>query len=68
MSAAAGFGLCGAEIHSPGLAFPFGHSPKLSVVVVKKRIATRFFANIGGKTTNPVPGTVIDTEVTRPEW
>ncbi|CAF90296.1 unnamed protein product, partial [Tetraodon nigroviridis] len=44
------------------------YRPKLSVVVVKKRIATRFFARIGGKTVNPPPGTVIDTEVTRPEW
>lgn len=42
--------------------------PKLSVVVVKKRIASRFFSVIGGKMSNPLPGTVIDTEVTRPEW
>uniref|UniRef100_A0A8B9HXL6 Piwi-like protein 1 n=1 Tax=Astyanax mexicanus TaxID=7994 RepID=A0A8B9HXL6_ASTMX len=42
---------------------------KLSrLVVVKKRIASRFFARIDGKLTNPPPGTVIDTEVTRPEW
>ncbi|XP_070820601.1 piwi-like protein 1 [Chaetodon trifascialis] len=47
-----------------------GHDyvPKLSVVVVKKRISTRFFANINGKISNPPPGTVVDTEVTRPEW
>lgn len=42
--------------------------PKLTVVVVKKRICSRFFARIDGKLTNPPPGTVIDTEVTRPEW
>lgn len=42
--------------------------PKLSVVVVKKRISCRFFALFGGKVSNPPPGTVIDTEVTRPEW
>uniref|UniRef100_A0AAR2IH10 Piwi-like protein 1 n=1 Tax=Pygocentrus nattereri TaxID=42514 RepID=A0AAR2IH10_PYGNA len=42
--------------------------PKLTVVVVKKRIASRFFARIDGKLSNPPPGTVIDTEVTRPEW
>ena len=48
--------------------FPVYHRPKLSVVVVKKRIASRFFAFIGGKTVNPPPGTVVDTEVTRPEW
>ncbi|XP_036382654.1 piwi-like protein 1 isoform X1 [Megalops cyprinoides] len=44
------------------------YMPKLSVVVVKKRISTRFFARIDGKLANPPPGTVIDTEVTRPEW
>lgn len=42
--------------------------PKLTVVVVKKRISSRFFTLFGGKTSNPPPGTVIDTEVTRPEW
>uniref|UniRef100_A0A3Q3GWI1 Piwi-like RNA-mediated gene silencing 1 n=1 Tax=Kryptolebias marmoratus TaxID=37003 RepID=A0A3Q3GWI1_KRYMA len=44
------------------------YEPKLSVVVVKKRISSRFFTQIGDKVTNPPPGTVIDTEVTRPEW
>ncbi|KAJ8285840.1 hypothetical protein GJAV_G00031540 [Gymnothorax javanicus] len=44
------------------------YAPKLSVVVVKKRISARFFARIDGKLSNPPPGTVIDTEVTRPEW
>uniref|UniRef100_A0A8C8HBT4 Piwi-like protein 1 n=1 Tax=Oncorhynchus tshawytscha TaxID=74940 RepID=A0A8C8HBT4_ONCTS len=42
--------------------------PKLTLVVVKKRISSRFFARIDGKLTNPPPGTCIDTEVTRPEW
>ncbi|XP_047447719.1 piwi-like protein 1 [Mugil cephalus] len=42
--------------------------PKLTVVVVKKRINTRFFAHIDGKVSNPPPGTVVDMEVTRPEW
>uniref|UniRef100_A0A7N5ZZH6 Piwi-like 1 n=1 Tax=Anabas testudineus TaxID=64144 RepID=A0A7N5ZZH6_ANATE len=47
-----------------------GHDyvPKLSVVVVKKRISSRFFAHINGKVSNPPPGTVVDSEVTRPEW
>ncbi|XP_056586040.1 piwi-like protein 1 [Triplophysa dalaica] len=44
------------------------YEPKLSVVVVKKRLSARFFARIDGKIANPPPGTVIDTEVTRPEW
>ncbi|KAM7391642.1 hypothetical protein PAMP_022319 [Pampus punctatissimus] len=47
-----------------------GHDymPKLSVVVVKKRISSRFFTHINGKVSNPPPGTIIDLEVTRPEW
>ncbi|XP_062855465.1 piwi-like protein 1 isoform X1 [Trichomycterus rosablanca] len=44
------------------------YMPKLTVVVVKKRISSRFFALLESKLTNPPPGTVIDTEVTRPEW
>ncbi|CAL1616189.1 unnamed protein product [Knipowitschia caucasica] len=44
------------------------YMPKLSVVVVKKRINSRFFALINGKVSNPPPGTVVDSEVTRPEW
>ncbi|KAK0153788.1 Piwi-like protein 1 [Merluccius polli] len=42
--------------------------PRLTVVVVKKRVSSRFFAHINGKMSNPPPGTVIDTDVTRPEW
>ncbi|KAM7416297.1 hypothetical protein PAMA_018390 [Pampus argenteus] len=47
-----------------------GHDymPKLSVVVVKKRISSRFFTYVNGKVSNPPPGTIIDSEVTRPEW
>uniref|UniRef100_A0AAX7U8Y4 Piwi domain-containing protein n=1 Tax=Astatotilapia calliptera TaxID=8154 RepID=A0AAX7U8Y4_ASTCA len=44
------------------------YNPKLSVVVVKKRISSRFFAHINGKVSNPPPGTIVDAEVTRPEW
>nr|XP_020644546.1 piwi-like protein 1 [Pogona vitticeps]XP_020644547.1 piwi-like protein 1 [Pogona vitticeps]XP_020644548.1 piwi-like protein 1 [Pogona vitticeps] len=44
------------------------YNPKLTVIVVKKRLNNRFFADIGGRLQNPPPGTVIDTEVTRPEW
>ncbi|KAM9320660.1 piwi-like protein 1 [Gastrophryne carolinensis] len=42
--------------------------PKLTVIVVKKRINARFFAVLGGRLQNPPPGTIVDTEVTRPEW
>ncbi|KAK9519547.1 hypothetical protein VZT92_022271 [Zoarces viviparus] len=44
------------------------YEPKLSVVVVKKRINSRFFAQIHSKVLNPPPGTIVDSEVTRPEW
>ncbi|XP_073404629.1 piwi-like protein 1 [Dendrobates tinctorius] len=44
------------------------YSPKLTVVVVKKRINARFFAVMGGRLQNPPPGTIVDSEVTRPEW
>uniref|UniRef100_A0A8C6V1H9 Piwi-like RNA-mediated gene silencing 1 n=1 Tax=Neogobius melanostomus TaxID=47308 RepID=A0A8C6V1H9_9GOBI len=44
------------------------YAPKLSVVVVKKRINSRFFAHINGKVSNPPPGTIVDSAVTRPEW
>ncbi|XP_035247058.1 piwi-like protein 1 [Anguilla anguilla] len=44
------------------------YMPKLAVVVVKKRISSRFFAMMDRNLSNPPPGTVIDTEITRPEW
>ncbi|XP_034262027.1 piwi-like protein 1 [Pantherophis guttatus] len=44
------------------------YRPKLTVIVVKKRVNSRFFAEMEGKLQNPPPGTVIDLEVTRPEW
>ncbi|KAM4796588.1 piwi-like protein 1 [Rhinophrynus dorsalis] len=44
------------------------YNPKLTIIVVKKRINARFFAHIGGRPQNPPPGTIVDLEVTRPEW
>lgn len=45
------------------------YKPKKAFIVVKKRISTRLFAQSGnGQCSNPPPGTVVDTEVTRPEW
>ncbi|XP_069034662.1 piwi-like protein 1 [Embiotoca jacksoni] len=44
------------------------YTPKLSVVVVKKRVGSRFFGQYAGKVINAPPGTVVDSEVTRPEW
>jgi aubergine-like protein len=43
-------------------------SPKFAVVVVKKRINSRIFHNMQGELKNPPPGTVVDTEITKPEW
>ncbi|NXF07779.1 PIWL1 protein, partial [Smithornis capensis] len=44
------------------------YSPRLTVIVVKKRVGARFFGEVGGGLKNPPPGTVVDTVVTRPEW
>ncbi|XP_061189698.1 piwi-like protein 1 isoform X1 [Saccostrea echinata] len=44
------------------------YNPKVAVVVVKKRINTRFFAKSGPSLTNPPPGTIVDTQVTKPIW
>ncbi|XP_019476543.1 piwi-like protein 1 isoform X2 [Meleagris gallopavo] len=44
------------------------YNPRLTVIVVKKRVSTRFFAQVAGGLKNAPPGTVVDTEVTRPEW
>ncbi|NXW49861.1 PIWL1 protein, partial [Nyctiprogne leucopyga] len=44
------------------------YNPRLTVIVVKKRVNTRFFAQSAGALKNPPPGTVVDVEVTRPEW
>ncbi|KAH7946707.1 hypothetical protein HPB52_003764 [Rhipicephalus sanguineus] len=47
--------------------FP-GVEHKLAFVVVTKRISTRFFLHDPSRGYgNPLPGTVVDTEVTRPE-
>ncbi|KAM7332195.1 hypothetical protein ACRRTK_008903 [Alexandromys fortis] len=46
----------------------FTSSIKLTFIVVKKRINTRFFVENGDKVTNPPSGTVVDQVVTRKEW
>ncbi|KAM9055897.1 LOW QUALITY PROTEIN: piwi-like protein 3 [Megaptera novaeangliae] len=46
-----------------------GQSVRLTFIVVKKRINTRFFTEKDeGRLDSPSPGTVIDLEVTRTEW
>ena len=44
------------------------YNPKCAIVVVKKRINHRFFAQAGNRLSNPPPGTIIDSEVIRSEW
>lgn len=44
------------------------YNPGCAVIVVKKRINSRFFDATGQNLANPPPGTVIDSAVTRPEW
>jgi len=41
---------------------------KFSMIIVKKRISTRLFAHSRGGISNPMPGTVVDSAVTRPEF
>ncbi|KAM9391772.1 piwi-like protein 1 [Pholidichthys leucotaenia] len=57
-----------AQIHNAIRAIGRDYTPRLGVVVVKKRINCRFFARGKNEVVNPAPGTVVDTEVTRPEW
>jgi len=42
--------------------------PNFAMIIVKKRINTRFFKPGGGKLINPYPGTIIDQGVTKQEW
>ncbi|XP_052219954.1 piwi-like protein 1 [Dreissena polymorpha] len=44
------------------------YTPRVAMVIVKKRINSRFFARAGQGVGNPPPGTVIDNTVTKPEW
>ncbi|XP_068943231.1 piwi-like protein 1 [Petaurus breviceps papuanus] len=44
------------------------YSYKLVIIVVKKRVNARFFVEKDGYLINPSAGTVIDVDVTRPEW
>nr|XP_019611125.1 PREDICTED: piwi-like protein 3 [Rhinolophus sinicus] len=41
---------------------------KLTFIVVKKRINTRFFVQSQGRLRNPLPGTVVDVVLTKREW
>ena len=41
-----------------------GYKPKITLIIVNKRVHQRFLAEIGKKVDNPEPGTIIDTVVT----
>lgn len=41
---------------------------KFAMIIVKKRVSTRLFAQSRGGFSNPLPGTVVDTKVTRPQF
>jgi len=41
---------------------------KFSMIIVKKRVSTRLFAQSRAGISNPLPGTIVDSEVTRPEF
>ncbi|XP_068412097.1 piwi-like protein 4 [Eschrichtius robustus] len=43
-------------------------SPKLSVIVVRKKCLPRFLTETGRTLQNPPPGTIVDSGATRPEW
>jgi len=44
------------------------YDPKWACVVVKKQINQRFITQQGSQFANPPPGTIIDSDVTKPEW
>ncbi|XP_063807530.1 piwi-like protein 4 isoform X2 [Pseudophryne corroboree] len=44
------------------------YSPKMTVVVVRKRCTVRFFSESNRGLQNPPLGTIVDSEATRPEW
>lgn len=44
------------------------YSPKMTVVIVQKRINCRIFHELNGNYDNPPPGTVVDHTVTRRDW
>lgn len=44
------------------------YKPKLSVVIVQKRINTRLFSKVRSRLENPPPGTILDNTITRRNW
>ena len=44
------------------------YDPKWACIIVKKQINQRFIVKDGAQSSNPPPGTIIDCDVTKPEW
>ncbi|KAK4166548.1 hypothetical protein QBC43DRAFT_286477 [Cladorrhinum sp. PSN259] len=44
----------------------FNHTPKITIIICTKRHHIRFFPEKGDKNGNPLPGTVLEKEVTHP--
>lgn len=44
------------------------YTPKLTIIIVSKRINIRYFKQTGKNLINPPPGTVVDHTATRPNW
>lgn len=55
------------QIRDVSKSFGSDYNPKMSVIVVQKRIRPRFFAVQGNNIENPRPGTIVDNTVTNPK-
>ncbi|BFZ18411.1 hypothetical protein BsWGS_21450 [Bradybaena similaris] len=44
------------------------YKPNFAFIIVKKRINTRLFAHNNNQVSNPPPGTLVDSRVTKPDW
>lgn len=56
------------QLHQCLTMFGETYAPKMSIVVVQKRISTRIFQRGGASLSNPPPGTVADHTITRKNW
>lgn len=57
-----------AQIRSVFARLGTNYQPKFTFIVVKKRISSRFMTVSNQHLENPIPGTIIDHTVTRPNW
>ncbi|CAG5135544.1 unnamed protein product [Candidula unifasciata] len=45
-----------------------GYKPNMAFIIVKKRINTRLFSVDRNQIGNPLPGTLVDSHITKPDW